>query len=246
MAGVKQFDQHDVLDRAMAVFWQRGYEATSIQDILDATGINRGSLYATFGDKKRLFLAVLDHYTDKVGDPLIAELAEPDPRRAIERMFEAIIRRTSDPSQPRGCLLTNTSLECPGSGDDISRKIAERLGQLESAIYHVLHRAQAENVLDRAHDCRALARFFLGVAQGLNVVNKATADLAMLKDMVKVAMRIWDAPSPPLREDSTHEEKERDRSRKKNVPWFSKSSRAAPAAMKTKPIKGGGTNNVGA
>jgi len=117
-----------------------------------------------------------------------------------------------------------TSLECPGGGDAISRKIAERLGQLESAIYYVLHRAQTEGALNRAHDCRALARFFLGVAQGLNVVNKAIADPAMLKDMVNVAMRVWDAPSPPLQEGSAHGGKERDRSRKKAVPRFGKSS----------------------
>ena len=227
MAGVKQFDQNDVLDSAMAVFWARGYEATSIQDVLDATGINRGSLYATFGDKKRLFLAVLDHYASKVGDPVIAELAEPNPRRAIEGMFAAIIRRTSDPSRPRGCLLTNTSLECPGSGDDISRTIAERLGQMESAIYHVLHRAQAEGALDRTRDCRALARFFAGVAQGLNVVHKAMADPAVLQDMVRVAMQVWDLPSPPRREDLTVRVKERNQSRKKDVPKFSKPSRVA-------------------
>src|SRR3954470_9130493 len=113
MAGVKQFDQDEVLDRAMAVFWERGYEATSIQDVVEATGLNRGSLYATFSDKKQLFLAVLAHYADRVGNPLMAELADPNPRQAIERMFAAILRRTSDPTQPRGCLITNTALECP-------------------------------------------------------------------------------------------------------------------------------------
>jgi len=227
MAGVKQFDQNDVLDRAMAVFWERGYEATSIQDLLDAMGINRGSLYATFGDKKRLFLAVLDHYADKVGDPLIAELAEPDPRRAIERMFAALIRRTRDPSRPRGCLVTNTALECPGSGDDISRTIAERLGQLESAIYHMLHRAQAEGTLDRAHDCRALARFFVGVAQGINVVSKAMADPATLQDMVTVAMRVWDGPSPPEKGAPAVGVKAQNQWPKKDAPRLSKSSRLA-------------------
>jgi hypothetical protein len=81
----------------------------------------------------------------------------PDRRRAIERMFEAIIRRTSDPSWPRGCLNTNTTLECPNSGDEISRKIAERFGQQETAIYRVLRRAQVENALDPEVDARALA-----------------------------------------------------------------------------------------
>src|ERR1700680_977386 len=128
MAGVKQFDRNEVLDRAMAVFWQNGYQATSIQDLVDATGVNRGSLYTTFGDKCGLFLAVLDHYAERIARPLMAGLDDPDPRRAIERMFESIIRRNSDPAWPRGCLDPNTSLECPGAGDIIGRKIAERVG----------------------------------------------------------------------------------------------------------------------
>jgi TetR/AcrR family transcriptional regulator, transcriptional repressor for nem operon len=195
MPGVKRFDRNEALDRAMALFWRHGYQATSIQDSVEATGVNRGSLYATFGDKCGLFLAVLDHYSDRIGRPLLAELENPDPRRAIEAMFESIIRRTSDPTRPRGCLDTNTSLECPGAGDDIGRKIAERIGFQESAIYQVLRRAQSDGVLDREQDTRALARFFVGVAQGLNVVNKAMPDPAILIDMVKVAMRVWDVRS---------------------------------------------------
>jgi TetR/AcrR family transcriptional regulator, transcriptional repressor for nem operon len=193
MPGVKQFDRGEVLDRAMALFWRRGYEATSIRDLVAATGINRGSIYATFGDKEGLFLAVLDHYSEKFAKPLIHELDDPDPRRAIERMFDSIIRRNSDARFPRGCLNTNTSLECPGSGDEITRKIAAGFGVQESAIYHVLHRAQTEGSLSLTLDARALARFFMAVAQGLNVVNKAAADPGVLQDIARVAMSVWDA-----------------------------------------------------
>jgi TetR/AcrR family transcriptional regulator, transcriptional repressor for nem operon len=197
MAGVKQFDRNEVLDHAMAVFWRNGYQATSIQDLVEATGINRGSLYTTFGEKRGLFLAVLDHYAERIARRTIAELNDPDPRRAIEGMFESIIRRTSDPTFPRGCLNTNTSLECPGAGDVIGRKIAALMGQQESAIYQVVRRAQSTGVLGPEQDARALARFFVGVAHGLNVVNKVAPDPAMLKDMVKVAMRVWDASAKP-------------------------------------------------
>jgi TetR/AcrR family transcriptional repressor of nem operon len=196
MAGVKQFDRVDVLERAMAVFWRNGYQATSIQDLVEATGINRGSLYTTFGDKRGLFLAVLEHYSHRFAEPMMAELRDPDPRRAIERMLEAIVRRNRDSRWPRGCLYTNTSLECPGAGDDISRKMGELMAQQESAIYQVLRRAQADGSIERGQDSRALARFFVGVAHGLNVVNKASPNPAMLKDMVSVAMRVWDAAKP--------------------------------------------------
>ncbi len=197
MAGVKRFDRDEVLDRAMELFWRNGYQATTIHDLVGATGINRGSLYTTFGDKRGLFLAVLDHYTERIARPTMAKLNDPNPRRALEGMFESIVRRTSDPSFPRGCLNTNTSLECPGVGEVIGRRIAALLGQQESAIYQVLRRAQSIGALDPDQDARALARFFVGVAHGLNVVNKAVPDPTMLQDMVKVAMRVWDASAKP-------------------------------------------------
>src|SRR5579863_5118461 len=203
MAGVRQFDRDEALDSAMAIFWRDGYQATSIQDLVEATGVNRGSLYTTFGDKWRLVLAVLERYAVRFGEPMMAELNDPNPRRAIERMLEAIVRRTSDARWPRGCLFTNTALECPGAGDDIGRKIAELVGQQESAIYQVLRHAQAAGLIARTQDARAMARFFVGVAQGLNVVNKASPDPPMLKDMVKVAMRVWDAAAmPAIRHDA--------------------------------------------
>jgi TetR/AcrR family transcriptional repressor of nem operon len=192
MAGVKKFDRDKVLDRAMRLFWQRGYEGASIEDLVTATGINRGSLYATFGSKCGIFLATLDRYAILLGKPLLPD--DPDPRRAIERMFETIITRTSDPQWPRGCFMTNTALECPDAGDEIARKVAEGVGRQESAIYRVLQRAQAEGSLDPKADARALARFFLGVAQGMNVVIKATADPSILRDMVTSAMTVWREP----------------------------------------------------
>jgi TetR/AcrR family transcriptional regulator, transcriptional repressor for nem operon len=134
---------------------------------------------------------VLDHYGEKVANPLIAELANPAPRLAVERMFESIIRRTSDPQFPRGCLNTNTSLECPDRGDEIARKIAEGFGRQESAFYRVLRRAQADGSLTPDIDSRALARFFVAVAHGLNVLNKAVADPTILHDVARVAMRVW-------------------------------------------------------
>jgi TetR/AcrR family transcriptional repressor of nem operon len=195
MAGVKQFDRDEVLDRAMAAFWTRGYEATSIDDLVEATGIGRGSLYGTFGDKRQLFLAALDHYWNTVGMEMFAELSDPDARHAIERMFDALIRRASNLKFPRGCLFTNTSLECPTCGEEIARKIAENMGQQETAIYQVLRRAQADGTLSQTQDARALARFFLGVAWGINAVNKSVADPGVFRDMVRVAMSAWDRPA---------------------------------------------------
>jgi TetR/AcrR family transcriptional regulator, transcriptional repressor for nem operon len=191
MAGVKRFDKDEVLDRAMRVFWQRGYEATSIDDLLKATGINRGSLYGTFGDKRRLFLAAVDRYMERVGSPLFSDLRRGNPRDAIRRMFDSIIKRNSDGKSPAGCLITNSAIECRRIGGAINSRIERELKSQENAILGTLRRASAMNLLSHEADPRALARFFLGVVQGLNVVSQAGGGPAMLKSMAKVAMSVW-------------------------------------------------------
>lgn len=199
MAGVKRFNKEEVLDRAMTVFWERGYEATSIDDLLKATGINRGSLYGTFGDKRQLFLAAVDRYMEKVGSPLFTDLARGNPRDAIKRMFDSIIKRNSDGKSPAGCLITNSAVECRRIGGAITQGIERDIKSQEDAIYETLCRASDLKLLGLNEDPRALARFFLCVAQGLNVVSRAGGGPAMLKSMAKVAMNVWPA-TPDLRE----------------------------------------------
>jgi TetR/AcrR family transcriptional repressor of nem operon len=191
MPGVKRFDESEVLDRVMRLFWERGYEATSIQDLLDAIGLNRGSLYATFGDKRRLFLAAVERYVRQMAAPMFEALADDDPRRAIERMFGAIIERTSDRRLPRGCLITNTAIESRRLGGQIKVKTTEVMKLQEAAIHEVVLRAQATGGFRSPEDGSALAHFFLAVAHGLNVVNKAGGETALLKDIARVAMLVW-------------------------------------------------------
>lgn len=191
MAGVKQFNQEEVLERAMEVFWQKGYEGTSVQDLTSATGLGRGSLYGAFGDKEQLFLKVLDRYADKFQAEIVKQLDRPDPYQALEGMFEVMIERMSNPKYPRGCLNANTSVAMGGKSEIIDRKIAERLGGLESAIYQVLRKAQGSEKLSQDTDIRALARFLVGVSLGMAVLNKTFADPSVIRDVAKVALSVW-------------------------------------------------------
>ncbi|MEM8832090.1 MAG: TetR/AcrR family transcriptional regulator [Cyanobacteria bacterium P01_G01_bin.19] len=195
MPGVKQFDRAEVLAKAMEVFWRKGYEATSIQDLLDAMGIGRGSLYSTFGDKEQLFLAVWEFYSNKIQAELIECLSDPNPNKAIEEMFAAIVKRMSDPIYPRGCLHTNTIIESPRNSCPIESKIAESLEKMETGIYQVLLRGQAANLIAPGRDLRAIARFLLAVAQGIAVMNKAYSNPSVIRDVVDVALNngIWDS-----------------------------------------------------
>jgi AcrR family transcriptional regulator len=194
MPGTRQFDHDTVVDRAMMVFWRKGYAGTSIDDLEKATRLRRGSLYNAFGDKQGLFVAALKRYETTVGEERIKRLSNPDAYRAIEGFLDILVTQMSEPSRPRGCLHTNTSLEFPNAPDEVLRIIAERTAGIEGAIYLVLRRAQAEGMLDPKADARALARFYLGVAKGITVLHKVSGDASSLRDVVKVAMSKWPYP----------------------------------------------------
>ena len=176
----------------MRVFWCQGYEATSIQELTKATGLGRGSLYGAFGDKEGLFLAVLDHYANQIQAQIAQSLQKDDPRQAMNSLFEVIVDRMVEGNCPPGCLNTNTVLECSAGSERIKRKIAERLGKMESNIYEVLLKAQTEGILPLGIDMRALSRFYLAIIQGMSVLNKAFADPSVVKDVAKVAINVWD------------------------------------------------------
>lgn len=195
MTGVKQFDHDIVVDRAMMLFWRMGYGATSIQDLERATRLRRGSLYNAFGDKQGLFVAALKRYEVTVGSERIKQLSNPDPYRAIEGFLNTLIEQMSEPSRPRGCLHTNTSLEFPSAPDAVLRIIAERTSATENAIYAVLRQAKARGTLSKDVNVRAFARFYLGVAKGIGVLHKVYGDSSMLRDIVKIAMCKWPAPT---------------------------------------------------
>ncbi len=193
MAGIRQFDRDAVIDRAMILFWRKGYGATSIQDLEKATRLRRGSLYNAFGDKQGLFIAALKRYEMTVGRERIERLANPDPYRAIEGFLNILVEQMAEPNRPRGCLHTNTSLEFPSAPDAVLRVIAERTRGIETAIHLVLQRAQENGGLDATVGTRAFARFYLGVAKGVTVLHKVFGDTAMLRDIVSDAMGKWPA-----------------------------------------------------
>lgn len=148
MVGTKQFDHDTVVDRAMMLFWRRGYGGTSIQDLESATRLRRGSLYNAFGDKQGLFVAALKRYESTVGHERIKQLSNPDPYRAIEGFLDTLVTQMSNPSRPRGCLHTNTSLEFPNAPDEVLRIIAERTAGIEGAISDGAGRVAVLNIID--------------------------------------------------------------------------------------------------
>ena len=189
MARIKTFDPTSAIDRAMRLFWRQGYEATSIQELVDALGIGRGSLYDTFGDKHSLFLASLDRYSDMAFAMLMPPLKSEGPvRDALHEVFERVLNLATAPSHPPGCLMTNTLVELGLRDADVAQRILVNYQQLESALITMLRRGQETGEIPSRHTASVLARFLLTTMQGLRVLAKAQPDRALLEDVISVAL----------------------------------------------------------
>ena len=192
MARPKEFSPEEALEKAMHVFWHKGYEATSMEDLLSAMDINRGSLYATFGDKRELFLKAMDLYCSASGiGTRLSILNQPGPalpliRQFIDRMLEFGL---SDPRR-RGCMITNTVMELAPHEKDIARKVAGRLQAVEEAFFRLLARARQEGELAQDKDPRALARVLVTMMQGTIVMIKAGTPADVVKRTAETALSI--------------------------------------------------------
>jgi TetR/AcrR family transcriptional regulator, transcriptional repressor for nem operon len=194
VARPKGFARDVVLDRAMQVFWSRGYEATSIQHLVARMGIQRGSLYDTFGDKRGLFFAAIERYDRVVTAKLLATLDGPGSGKdAIRQFFRLKVDLSVEPGRPRGCLVTNSTAELASRDRGTATRVGAVLAKIEAAFHRAVLRAQKAGEIDPTRNPRALARFLTSSAQGLSVMAKASSDRAVLEDIVKVTLAALDA-----------------------------------------------------
>lgn len=185
MARPIEFDREAVLRNAIGVFWQKGYGGSSIKDLVEATGLQPGSLYAAFGDKRGLFLAAIDSYFASM-QHMIATLLHTDqtPILRIEAFFDRLIRDSVTDEQRKGCLLVNTLLEIPVNDREINVKLHAMFSEVEQALCSVLkeHRASNEHLNQQSPE--ALAKFLIAGIYGLRVFNKTQPDASTLKSIV--------------------------------------------------------------
>lgn len=186
----KQFDRDAVLDKAMLAFWSRGYEATSMQDLVDQTGINRGSLYATFGDKHALFLAALRLYDEKMRRKLLADLeAHYAPREAIGRVFQAFLGQASERGGNRGCFITNTALELAAHDADARRIVAQGQEEIEAFFARMIRSGQARGEIAPELDAVEASRGLLASLIGLVVLMRSRPSRPLLEAVAADALR---------------------------------------------------------
>jgi len=188
MVAVRQFNTDTALDAIMRAFWSEGYLATSIDDLVKATGLKRGSLYAAFGDKQKMFLAAYARYVAQSDTALLAELTLPGVRDGLSAMFRTQIDRLTAPDAPPGCLTAQTQTQAPVLGDDIRAAVKATQDAAEAALLRYLTEAQQGGELPPDADTTALARFYAGVLRTLPALHALDPDRARLEDIARTAI----------------------------------------------------------
>ncbi|MFJ8308036.1 MULTISPECIES: TetR/AcrR family transcriptional regulator [unclassified Streptomyces] len=194
MARTKEFDPDAALQSALELFWRRGYEATSMADLVEHLGIGRASIYATFGNKRELYLKALDRYAEHRDPELLTELSGPGPALPAVR---AVVRRfahesTACESRLTGCFVTNTAAELGPHDTAATRRVELSWEHMETLLHSALARAQAQGELAADRDPRGLARTLLVSLQGMRVVGKASGDPGRVRDAAEQILTLLD------------------------------------------------------
>src|SRR5438445_2526870 len=186
MARNKEFDRDETLQKGMEVFWSRGYEAASIEDLVTHMGINRQSLYDTFGDKHRLYLLALDRYREVEGRRMFELLEQPGPvKESLRRLFKGVVERSLCDRERRGCFMGNATSELAGRCQETAARTCSNMAATEEAFYRALLRGTKQGEIRGVRDPRAVACFFYCMLQGLVLMAKARQDRKVLNDVVK-------------------------------------------------------------
>jgi AcrR family transcriptional regulator len=191
------FDREQALETAMRLFWNRGYEPTSISDLTSAIGINPPALYGAFGDKKRLFLEAVEHYEQSVGCFAHKALTEePTAELAIRRLLLDAMKSFTGPRNPKGCLVVLGATNCATESADIFEAMAERRHMAEAAVRARIAAGQMAGELLDNTDVDALAEVVTATLYGLALKARDGARRAQLRAAIEQLMAMWPRRTP--------------------------------------------------
>jgi AcrR family transcriptional regulator len=196
----RAFDRDEALARAMQVFWEKGYEAASMQDLLSAMEISSPSLYAAFGDKEALFLEAVQRYHERVREQ--CECPDELPaRESIENLLTELATVFTDRSHPAGCLAVIALMTAPTTTPKAQRFLAEQRAEAKARLRARIQGGVDKGELERDTDVTALTDFYLAVINGMSLQAREGASRKTLLGMAQTAMRAWPG-SPKKRKKS--------------------------------------------
>lgn len=189
MARPREFDADKALDRTMRAFWQHGYHATSVQDLMKAAGVQKQSLYCAFGDKRSLFLKCLNLYTKQTLFGIQGMLNEADSAlKGIERVMRFASQAPDSKSCPSGCLMANTALELGLNDPGIAEEIRRMFRGLEKTLAAAVRKAQAQGEISKGLDCIALGQSLANTISGIRILEKTGASKQQIRRVVETAL----------------------------------------------------------
>ena len=193
MARTKAFDQTEVLEKALQIFWKQGYDATSMQDLVDGLGISRSSIYGTFGDKRQLYLSALREYQRQSTENLAQVLAaNPSPRRAIEQLLRGTVSGAASDLEGKGCFMVNAAVEEAAYAADIAQLSRENKTQVETVFSDLVRRGQAMGEISGRFPAEQLAGLIYIVNNGVQAIGKYEKDERKLRESVELVLSLLD------------------------------------------------------
>ncbi len=190
MARTRAFEPEQALDKAMAVFWQKGFSDTSIDDLVEATGVSRYGLYSEWEGKHGLFLAVLDRYRDCQIKSVLAKIEAPDASRpSVEGFFLSFASTAKSKSGWMGCLFANTAVEFGTADSQVASRVTQHFRRLERSFAKALARAKEKGEVASSFDETSAAIILAGIAQGLFVMLRAGEPAKKVRTVAEGALQ---------------------------------------------------------
>jgi TetR/AcrR family transcriptional regulator, transcriptional repressor for nem operon len=193
MARTKDFDENEVLTRAMNLFWSRGYNATSMEDLVSGLGISRSSLYDTYTDKHTLFIKALENYQHIGFDKMLRTAGDPGTaKETVKRLIELATEGLLEGKQRKGCFIVNAAVEVASHDKAVNNLICRNDQQIEEIFYQVIKKGQTNGEIKNPSDARMLSRFMLNAVKGLQVSAKSITDKSVFNDIITLAVSTLD------------------------------------------------------
>jgi TetR/AcrR family transcriptional repressor of nem operon len=192
MARNKDFDEDEVLNKAVCLFWHKGYNATSMQVLVDHLGISRSSLYDTYGDKHNLYLKALEYYQNSNGKKMCDIVANTtSSKEAIKQLLEFITDNLLNDKQRKGCFIVNAGVEVAPHDAEVMKIILKNEQQVEDVFFKAIEKGQKSGEITNNQDSRSLARFISNTIKGIQVSVKSTKSKEVFSDVIETTLSVF-------------------------------------------------------
>lgn len=189
----KDFDETEVLRKAITIFWKNGYNATSLHDLIDGLGIARSSIYHAFGDKHNLYIKALEQYQQDGTCRMLTILdTAATVKEGVKMLLDAVVANAVAKGKPKGCFKVNAEVEVAAHDKPTNKLVCEDNRIIEDAVCAFIKKGQQKGEVDTAKDARALARFLCTTVTGMQVYAKVTGDKQFFEDIVATALSVFD------------------------------------------------------